>query len=139
MILVDTSVWIDFFNGIATPETDFLDSTLSTEPVGIGDLILVEVLQGFRHDRDYRQARSLLTALSVFQLLDEQRAVRAADAFRALRRLGSTIRKTTDVIIGTYCIEQRLPLLYSDRDFDPMVEHLGLEAALVKPAGDEVR
>ncbi len=130
MILVDSSVWIDYFNGIITQETDFLNSTLGVEPIAIGDLILAEVLQGFRNDRDYQQAKSLLTGLSVRQLLNEQRAIRTADHYRALRNLGATIRKTTDMIIGTYCIETHIPLLYSDRDFDPMVIHLDLQSAL---------
>jgi predicted nucleic acid-binding protein len=132
VILVDSSVWVDYFNGTTTPETDFLDSMLGAEPIAIGDLILVEVLQGFRNDRDYRQAKYLLTSVSVYQLLDEHRAVRTAENYRTLRKLGATIRKTTDMIIGTYCIETRTPLLYSDRDFDPMVIHLDLKSALAR-------
>ena len=130
MILVDTSVWIDYFNGAATPEADYLDETLGQEPIAIGDLILTEVLQGFRSARDYRLARSLLTELPVHPLLDERRAIAAADRYRSLRRRGITIRKTSDVIIGSYCIEERLPLLFADRDFGPMVRHLGLRDAM---------
>lgn len=132
MILVDASVWVDYFNGTISEETEYLDSVLGVEPIAIGDLILTEVLQGFRHDSDYRRAKSLLTALSVCQLLNSHRAIRAADYYRALRKSGTTIRKTTDMIIGTYCIETQTPLLYSDRDFDPMVIHLDLQPALTR-------
>ncbi len=126
MILVDSSVWIDYFNGAATTETDLLDELLGREPVAVGDLVLVEVLQGFRAEADYRAARELLGSLAVFELLGVSRAHKVAESYRALRRLGITVRKTTDAVIATFCIEQRLPLLYSDRDFDPFVEHLGL-------------
>lgn len=132
MILVDSSVWVDYFNGTISEETEYLDSILGVEPIAIGDLILTEVLQGFRYDSDYRRAKSLLTALSVCQLLNSHRAIRTADYYRALRKAGTTIRKTTDMIIGTYCIETQTPLLYSDRDFDPMVIHLDLQPALTR-------
>jgi predicted nucleic acid-binding protein len=130
MILVDSSVWIDYFNGTISPETDFLNLTLGVEPIAAGDLILTEVLQGFRSDADYRTARSLMSALPTYQLLNAELAVRAADRYRQLRKLGITVRKTADIIIGSYCIDKRLPLLFSDRDFDPMVQHLGLQSAL---------
>lgn len=126
MIVVDSSVWVDYFNGQATPETDLLDRLLGTEPVAIGDLILAEVLQGFRSDADYRTARRLLTSLTVHDMLGAARAIRVAEHYRVLKRKGVTVRKTADAIIATFCIEQRLPLLYSDRDFDPFVKHLGL-------------
>jgi predicted nucleic acid-binding protein len=129
MILVDSSVWIDYFNGVATPESDLLDQLLGREPVAVGDLVLAEVLQGFRDDADYRAARDLLVGLAVFELLGAVRAIRVAENFRALRKQGITVRKTTDAVIATFCIEERLPLLYSDRDFDPFVEHLGLRRA----------
>jgi hypothetical protein len=132
VILVDTSVWVDFFNGVATPESDYLSSSLGSEPIAIGDLILTEILQGFRSDRDYRTARSLLDHLTVFELLNPHLAVKAADRYRRLRKRGITVRKTADAIIGSWCIENRFPLLYSDRDFDPMVEHLGLKSALLR-------
>lgn len=130
MILVDSGVWIDYFNGMETAETNCLDDNLGLEPIAIGDLILTEVLQGFRSDRDFARARDFLSALSVRQLLDGHRALRAASNYRTLRKLGVTVRKTTDIIIGTWCIETRTPLLYSDRDFDPMTTHLGLQSAL---------
>jgi predicted nucleic acid-binding protein len=130
MVLVDSSVWIDYFNGVATPESDLLDQLLGREPVAVGDLVLAEVLQGFRDDADYRAARDLLLGLTSFELLGAGRAVRVAENFRALRKQGITVRKTTDAVIATFCIEQRLPLLYADRDFDPFVEHLGLRRAV---------
>ncbi len=130
MILVDSSVWIDYFRGTVTPQTDRLDSLLGTELVATGDLILTEVLQGFVSDKDFNQARKLLTALIVVDLAGQRIAVQAAKNFRALRAAGVTARKTIDTVIATYCIENRVPLLYSDRDFDPFVEHLGLRSVL---------
>ena len=130
MILVDSSVWIDYFRGAVTPQTDRLDSLLGTELVATGDLILTEVLQGFVSDKDFNQARRLLTALIVVDLAGQRIAVQAAKNFRTLRVAGVTVRKTIDTVIATYCIENRLPLLYSDRDFDPFVEHLGLRSVL---------
>ena len=130
MILVDSSVWVDYFNGQVTQETEFLNSLLGTEPVAIGDLILAEVLQGFRSDADYEAAKGLLASLTTYDLLGVSLAIKTADNYRALRRRGITVRKTVDAIIATFCIERRTPLLYSDRDFDPFVEHLGLKPAL---------
>jgi len=105
VILVDSSVWIGYFNGLDTPETDRLDGLLGKEPVGLGDLILSEVLQGFHHDKDYETAKSLLGSLSVFDLLGRDMAIRSADNYRFLRKKGITVRKTVDVIIATFCIE----------------------------------
>lgn len=129
MILVDSSVWVDYFNGVRSRETDFLDATLGIEPVAIGDLILAEVLQGFRSDADYQTAKSVLLGLTEFELVGQDLAVRAADNYRTLRRRGVTVRKTVDCIIATFCIERRLPLLYSDRDFEPFAKRLGLVSA----------
>jgi len=130
MILVDSSVWVEYFNGQVTRETDFLDALLGTEPVAIGDLILAEVLQGFRSDADYEAAKELLASLTTYDLLGAALAIKTADNYRALRRRGITVRKTIDAIIATFCIERRTPLLYSDRDFDPFVRHLRLKPAL---------
>ena len=129
MIVVDSSVWIDFFNGTSSPAVERLDGLLGTVPVAIGDLILVEVLQGFRNDRDLATARQLLGSLSLVEMLGRSQAFKAAENYRSLRRKGITVRKTIDGIIATACIEANLPLLFSDRDFLPYVEHLGLEAA----------
>lgn len=130
MILVDSSVWIDYFRGTATPQAEKLESLLGTEPIATGDLILTEVLQGFVSDRDFNQARKLLTSLVVVDLAGQDIAIQAAKNFRALRALGVSVRKTIDTVIATRCIESGLPLLYSDRGFDPFVEHLGLRSAL---------
>lgn len=126
MILVDSSVWIDYFNGDVTPQTDKLDRLLGREPLAIGDLILTEVLRGFDADRDFRKARKLLTSLTVIQIGGFDIVIAAAENFRALRKLGVTIRKTIDTIIATRCIEGGYDLLHSDRDFEPFAQHLGL-------------
>jgi predicted nucleic acid-binding protein len=129
MILVDSSVWIDFFSGRETHQTDALDNLLGQEPVLIGDLILTEVLQGFRRDADYRKARALLDTLELRQLGGKAIAVAAADNYRRLRRRGVTPRKTIDMIIATYCIVNGLQLLHADRDFDGLEKELGLMIA----------
>jgi len=130
MILVDSSVWIDYFNGKNTPETVKLDLCLGVQPVAIGDIILTEVLQGFRSDQDYQTAKSLLTSLTIYDLLGVNLAIKSAENYRKLRKKGITIRKTNDVIIATFCIENNLPLLFCDRDFIPFVTHLNLISAL---------
>ncbi len=129
MILVDSSVWIDFFRGTATPQTDRLDALLGSEPLAVGDLVLAEVLQRFNSDRDFNQARKLLTSLAVVELGGQDIAIQAARNFRILRMHGVTIRKTIDTLIATRCIESDFALLFSDRDFEPFVEHLGLRSA----------
>ncbi|HND85625.1 MAG TPA: PIN domain nuclease, partial [Pseudobdellovibrionaceae bacterium] len=128
MILVDSSVWIDYFRGTITLQTEKLDSLLGTEPVATGDLILAEVLQGFSSERDFNKARELMTSLIVIDLAGQEIAIQAARNFRSLRALGVTVRKTIDTVIATRCIESRLALLYSDRDFEPFVKHLGLRS-----------
>lgn len=130
MILVDTSVWVDYFNGKITAQTDTLDALLGSEPLGIGDLILTEVLQGFRSDRDFRRAKELLTSLSLFELLGMENAIRSAENYRELRRRGITIRKTVDVIVATFCIVEDHALLFSDKDFIPFVNELGMRVAM---------
>jgi predicted nucleic acid-binding protein len=130
LIFVDSSVWVDYFNGKHTLETNCLDQLLGQEPVGLGDIVLIEVLQGFRRDRDYKVAKDLLTDLTVFTLGGQDMALRSADNFRLLRKKGITVRKTIDVLIATFCIRQNLPLLHSDKDFDPFHQYLHLENAL---------
>lgn len=130
MILVDSSVWIDYFRGTATAQAEMLDALLGQEPLIVGDLILAEVLQGFGSDRDFKQARKLLTSLTVVNLVDSEIAIQAAKNFRTLRTLGITVRKTIDTLIATKCIQSGFTLLYSDRDFDPFVQHLELRSAL---------
>jgi predicted nucleic acid-binding protein len=133
VIVVDTSVWVDYFNGRITDETDALHLFLGEQQILLGDLILTEVLQGFRSDHDFEKAQALLRPFPVVSMVGHDMAIRSAENYRRLCRLGVTVRKTIDVIIGTYCIEQRFALLYSDRDFDPMVKHLGLMALAVSP------
>lgn len=129
MIVVDSSVWIDFFNGVNTPEVERLDGLLGSRPVAIGDVILVEVLQGFCRDSDVATARQLFRSMPLLAMLGPQNAYKAAENYRTLRRRGITVRKTIDGIIATACIEANVPLLFSDRDFQPYVEHLGLDVA----------
>lgn len=130
MIFVDSSVWIDYFNGTLSAETNYLDSLLGIEPVGLGDLVLLEVLQGFRDDQDYITARELLTSLTVFTLGGQDIAIKGADHFRLLRKKGVTVRKTIDVLIACFCIAKNLPLLHSDKDFEPFHLHLKLRNAM---------
>ena len=130
MILVDSSVWVDYFKGVSNAPTDKLDDLLSHEPLAIGDLILTEVLQGFSDERAFNEARKMLTALIVVELGGQEIAIQAAQNFRALRSLGVTVRKTIDTIIATRCIESRHELLHNDRDFDPFVKHLGLRVVI---------
>ena len=130
MILVDSSVWIDYFRGVPTPQADRLDALLGSRPLAIGDIILIEVLQGFASEHDFRQALRLMTSLSQIDIGGHDVAVQAARNFRMLRARGITVRKTIDTLIATRCIEDGLSLLYSDRDFDPFVEHLGLASAM---------
>jgi predicted nucleic acid-binding protein len=130
LILVDSSVWIDYFRGSITAQTEKLDQLLSSEPLAIGDLILTEVLQGFDDERDFNKARKMLTALTVVELGGQGTAIQAARNFRALRKRGVTVRKTIDTVIATRCIESGYDLLHSDRDFDPFVNHLGLRVVV---------
>ena len=127
MIVVDSSVWIDHFNGVATRETEILDTLLGVEPLVTGGLILAEVLQGFRDDRDFRMARAALDALVFEPMTGRDVALASARNFRVLRARGVTVRKTIDMLIATFCMERRHLLLHSDRDFDPIAEHLGLK------------
>jgi predicted nucleic acid-binding protein len=126
LILVDSTVWIDYFNNLSTPQTEKLNSLLDVEPLFIGDIILTEVLQGFRKDQDFQEAKRLLTALDVVDLGGQEIAIQAARNYRILRTYGVTIRKTIDSIIATRCIENGYDLLHNDRDFDPFEKYLGL-------------
>ena len=130
MTLVDSSVWIDYFSGIASAATVQLDALLGVEPLITGDLILAEVLQGFAAEQDFRQARMLLESFDVVALAGHEVCLQAADNFRTLRRKGVTIRKTIDTIIATCCIRNGYVLLHNDRDFDAFAEHLGLRVAV---------
>ena len=128
MILVDSSVWIDYLRGVETKQTDRLDGMLGLEPLAVGDLILTEVLQGTTTDKDFKDVLKLLEGLDVVPLGGQAVAVQAARHFRTLREKGITVRKTIDCIIATRCIMDGMTLLHSDRDFDPFVAHLGLRS-----------
>ena len=127
MTVVDTSVWIDYFNGVPTRETALLDALLGVEPIVIGDLVLAEVLQGFGAERDLRVAQAALDRLLFQPMVGRDVALAAARNYRALRARGVTVRKTIDMLIATFCMENGHRLLHSDRDFVPIAEHLGLE------------
>jgi hypothetical protein len=127
MTIVDSSIWIDYFNGEKTAQTDWLNSALGNTPIIIGDLILTEVLQGFQSDRDFRIAKNLLLRLPFMPMGGQVLALESAANYRRLRKKGVTVRKTIDVMIGTFCIHYSLPLLHDDRDFEPMVKLLGLK------------
>lgn len=128
MFLVDSSVWIAFFNGANLPQVDRLAGLARQNQILVGDLILLEVLQGFRSERDFQVARRLLLNRRVVSLVNRSIALRSAENYRALRQRGLTVRKTIDCLIATWCIEHGVPLLFSDHDFEPFVEHLGLQA-----------
>ena len=130
MILVDSSVWIDYFKGTITAQTEKLDSLLGHEPLAIGDLILTEVLQGFADETDFNHARKMLTSLDVVELGGPEIAVQSAKNHRTLRRLGVTVRKTIDTVIATRCIESGFDLLHNDRDFDAFARNLGLRVVV---------
>jgi len=134
LILVDSSVWIDFFRGSATPEAERLDQLLGQQDLAIGDLILTEVLQGFRTQAAFDLALGRLSALHLVEIGGREVAIAAAQNFRQLRELGVTVRKTIDTLIATRCILDGHALLYSDRDFDPFGRHLGLRSANVGTA-----
>ena len=127
MIVVDSSVWIGYFNGAETRETGLLDDLLGAEPVLIGDLILAEVLQGFRSNRDVRRARAALDLLYFEPMVGRSIALASARNYRALRARGVTVRKTVDMLIATYCMENGHSLLHADRDFDAIEDNLGLQ------------
>lgn len=130
MILVDSSVWIDYFNGKITPQTDWLHSALGNELIVMGDLILAEVLQGFKKDRDFNQAKEMLVNFPFMEMLGLKLAVKSADNYRFLRKKGVTIRKTIDVIIGTFCIFHKISLLHDDQDFVPLIKHMKLSSIM---------
>jgi predicted nucleic acid-binding protein len=130
VIFVDSSVWIDYFRGTETQETGRLDAVLGEQEIVVGDVVLTEVLQGFASERDFRTALGLFDTLTIVAVGGRQTAIEAARNFRKLRARGVTPRKTIDTLIATYCIESSLELLFSDRDFQPFVEHLSLKSAM---------
>ncbi len=126
MILADTSVWIDYVRGVDARHTNILDHALLYDRVVVGDLVIAEFLQGFREDADYNEAKKIMDALEYRDFAGREIALQAAQNFRLLRKKGITVRKTIDVIIATFCIENGFELIHNDRDFDPMEEYLGL-------------
>jgi predicted nucleic acid-binding protein len=126
VIVVDSSVWIDFLNGRNAPHVQRLRTVLGTDEVIVGDLMLCEVLQGLDSERAAREVETLLRRFEIVAMASDAIAVAAAGHFRSLRRRGITVRKTIDLLIGTWCIENRRPLLHNDSDFHPMTRHLGL-------------
>jgi len=130
VILVDSSVWIDYFNGVATLQTNHLDDLLGSELLAVGDLILAEVLQGFGSDREFNGALRLMRALELVPLGGLAVAIEAAKNYRKLRDRGITVRKTIDTVIATRCILDGLELLHSDRDFDAFERYLGLQCVV---------
>ena len=127
MVMVDSSVWIDFLGESMSVQVDRLAWQLKHQSVLMGDLVLTEVLQGIKSDREFRMVRNSLSVLDAVSLVTPALAVTAANNYRTLRKLGITVRKTVDCLIATWCIENNVPLLHSDRDFDPFEKHLGLQ------------
>jgi len=126
LIVVDSSVWIDFLNGREAPHVNRLRAILGTEEIVVGDLMLCEVLQGLKDERAARSVEALLRRFDIVAMGGTEIAIAAARNFRALRRKGITVRTTIDLLIGTWCIENRTALLHNDNDFRPMATHLGL-------------
>ncbi|WP_449189892.1 type II toxin-antitoxin system VapC family toxin [Treponema lecithinolyticum] len=126
MIVADTSVWIDYVKGIDAPHTDILDYELIYNRVITGDIIMIEFLQGFKNDKEYLIAKQIMDNLEYRDFLGKEIAIQAANNYRKLRKHGITVRKTIDVIIATFCIENGFPLLHNDKDFEPMEKTLGL-------------
>jgi predicted nucleic acid-binding protein len=131
VVLVDASVWIDFLNGLTNPETEWLDLNLDLEPIGVTTIVLGEVLQGLRDDREAAAVETELLKFQIIEVVDVRLAVDAARNYRRLRQAGRTVRKTVDVLIATYCIREGHSLLHRDRDFDAFEELLGL--SVVRP------
>ncbi len=127
MIVVDSSVWIDYFNGTISNETDWLDESLGIEPIVMGDIILTEVLQGFQNEKDFKTAKKLLLEFPFMDMIGQELAIKSAMNYRSLRQKGITIRKTIDVMIGTFCIHNNFFLLHNDRDFDLLEKYLKLK------------
>ena len=131
MTVVDSSVWISYFSSsVETDKTKALDRLLSRDRIVVGDLILTEVLQGFRAERDYRTAKSLLLSLEYRDMTSRELAIRSADNYRWLKKRGVTVRRTIDVLIATFCLAEDLPLLHDDQDFLPFEEYLGFRSVV---------
>ena len=127
MIVVDSSIWIDYFNGTVSKKTDWLDEALGIEPIIMGDIILAEVLQGLQIEKDFKTAKKLLLEFPFMDMIGQELAIKSAMNYRTLRQKGITVRKTIDVMIGTFCIHNNFPLLHNDKDFDPLEKYLKLK------------
>jgi hypothetical protein len=127
MIVADTSAWIDYFRGIDASHTDLLDYEIQNNRIITGDLIIVEFLQGFRNNKDLHNAKKIMESLEYRDMVGKEIAYKSAENYRILKAKGITVRKTIDVIIGTFCIENQFQLIHNDRDFDPMEIYLGLK------------
>lgn len=130
MILVDSSVWIDYFNGRKTIRTDWLDAALGSEPLVMGDIILTEILQGFQSDKDFNTAKKLLLTFPLMDMVGRELAIKSAMNYRFLRKKGVTVKKIIDVMIGTFCIHNHVSLLHCDKDFEPMEKYLELKTVV---------
>jgi predicted nucleic acid-binding protein len=126
VVVVDTSVWIDHFNGEDTPQVARLGALLGQQLIAVGDLILAELLQGFSTEPEARAALAYLAPFDLVEMAGPKIAIESAANFRRLRRRGVTVRKTMDMLIGTYCLVNDHELLHDDRDFDLLAQHLGL-------------
>jgi predicted nucleic acid-binding protein len=127
MLVIDSTVWVDYFNGSENPQTDYLDNIVDKQLILIGDLILTEVLQGFRTDTDFEKARREMGKFTQVEMVNLALALQSARNYRLLRRKGITVRKTIDSLIATYCIENEHSLLHKDNDYDGYEELLGLK------------
>lgn len=132
MIVADTSAWIDYFRGIDAPHTDALDYEIQHNRIVTGDLIITEFLQGFRNNKDIRNAKKIMEFLEYRDMMGKEIAYKSAENYRFLKGKGVTVRKTVNVIIGTFCIVNEFQLIHNDRDFDPMETYLGLKVRIKK-------
>ena len=131
MWIVDSSVWIDYFNGKVTPKTEALDRALGQQELAIGDIILSEVLQGFRHDHEFDRAQQAMLRFPVLEMVGVDIALRSAANYRRLRKQGLTVRKTIDCVIATFVIQRGFQLLHDDHDFEPFERYLSLQSVKV--------
>ena len=126
MVIIDTTVWIDYLNGIKTPQSDWLDTEVERQRLGLTDVILCEVLQGVHDDQQFVDIRRELSKFEIMSTGGIELAVAAAENYRTLRAQGRTVRKTIDCLIATFCLRNGYSLLHNDRDYDPFEEILGL-------------
>jgi len=138
MVIVDSSVWVDYLNDVSNQQTDWLERALGKVPVGLTSLILCEVLQGIRHDRRFSETLEQLLRFPIFEGFRTELAVLSAQHFRTLQRRGVTVRKTADCIIASFCIDGRHKLLHKDRDFDGFAAHLGLDVVDINRYPEEL-